>query len=126
MADKITLKNPIKVAGKVYRELTYDLNKINIDMFTRAEAIKLKLTTERGGGTALIPELDYSFHLALGMMAIIAENSDIDVDDMMRIEGQDVRKVQKIGQLFMLAPEESDLSNSGDTQELTQNTLGAV
>ena len=125
MSEKITLKNPLKVAGKTYKELTYDTNEISVDMFARAEAIKLKLTTERGGASALTPELDYSFQLGIGMMAIIASNPDICEDDLMRIKGQDARKIHKIGQLFMLASEESPQSNSDATQELTQNISDA-
>lgn len=125
MSEKITLKNPLKVAGKTYKELTYDTNKIDIPAFSAAEAIKLKLTTDRGGASALTPELDYSFQLGIGMMAIIAENPNIDSDDLMRLSGEDVRKVHKIGQLFMLASDESSQSSSDATQELTQNTSAA-
>ncbi len=85
--EKLTLSNPITINGKKVKTLTYDTGAITVGMFAEAEALKLRATTHKAGGSAGATELDYSMHLYLAMMAITAVNPDIDIADLERISG---------------------------------------
>ena len=80
--EKLTLSNPITINGKKVKTLTYDTGAITVGMFAEAEALKLRATTHKAGGSAGATELDYSMHLYLAMMAITAVNPDIDIADL--------------------------------------------
>lgn len=101
--DKLILSKPILINGKDVKELTYDTNAITVAHFTEAEARKLRATTVKAGGSAGAFELDYSLHVYLGMMAIIAVNPGIDVTDLERISGPDVTALMRIGRNFTTA-----------------------
>ena len=77
--EKLTLSNPITINGKKVKTLTYDTGAITVGLFAEAEALKLRATTHKAGGSAGATELDYSMHLYLAMMAITAVNPDIDI-----------------------------------------------
>ena len=117
--EKLILSNPIPINGKKIKEITYDTNGITVAMFAEAETRKLKATTAKGGGSAGAFELDYTLHLYLGMMAVIAVNSDIDVADLERLSGPDVMALMRIGRNFttsrLAAPSEE--SSSGELSE---------
>ena len=66
--EKLTLSNPITINGKKVKTLTYDTGAITVGMFAEAEALKLRATTHKAGGSAGATELDYSMHLYLAMM----------------------------------------------------------
>ena len=119
--EKLKLSAPIMINNKPVDTLTYDTSKITVGMFTEAEARKLKATTAKAGGSAGAFELDYSLHLYLGMMAVIAVNPEIDVTDLERISGPDVMELMRIGRNFTtsrsVAP--SGGSSSGEQSETT-------
>ena len=119
--EKLTLSNPITINGKNVKTLTYDTDAITVGMFDEAEALKLKATTHKSGGSAGAVELDYSMHTYLAMMAIIAVNPDIDVTDLERISGPDIMKLVRIGRNFTTtrsaAP--SEQNDSGSSPETT-------
>ena len=98
--EKLTLSNPITINGKKVKTLTYDTGAITVGMFAEAEALKLRATTHKAGGSAGATELDYSMHLYLAMMAITAVNPDIDIADLERISGPDVMELVRIGRNF--------------------------
>lgn len=98
--EKLTLSNPITINGKKVKTLTYDTGAITVGMFAEAEALKLRATTHKAGGSAGATELDYSMHLYLTMMAITAVNPDIDIADLERISGPDVMELVRIGRNF--------------------------
>ena len=118
--EKLTLSNPITSNGKKVKTLTYDTSAITVGRVAEAEALKLRATTHKAGGSAGATELDYSMHAYLAMMAIIAVNPDIDVTDLERISGPDVMELVRIGRNFTTsrsaAPsEQSDSESSPET-----------
>ena len=118
--EKLTLSNPITINGKKVKTLTYDTGAITVGMFAEAEALKLRATTHKAGGSAGATELDYSMHLYLAMMAITAVNTDIDIADLERISGPDVMELVRIGRNFTTtrsgAPsEQNDSESSSET-----------
>lgn len=121
--EKLTLSNPITINGKTVKELTYDTNAITVGMFAEAEARKLKATTAKGGGSAGAFELDYTLHVYLGMMAVIAVNGEIDVTDLERLSGPDVTALMRVGRNFttsrsaVASEENSSDEPSGTTAE---------
>lgn len=118
--ELLKLKTPIEINGKKVKELSYDPQKITVEMFADAEARKLRATTRKGGCTVAF-ELDYSFHLYLGFMAIIAVNQEIDVTDLERITGADIYAISRIGRTFILgtAGEASEDETSDEPSETT-------
>lgn len=106
--NQIKLKNPLLVNGKNLRLLTYDTDKITVEMFGDAEAHKLKATAKRGATSAGAFELDYTMHLYLGMMAVIAVNPEIDIADLERLTGVDMMEVMRVGRNFIAARSEED------------------
>lgn len=119
--EKLKLSAPIMINNKPVDTLTYDTSKITVGMFTEAEALKLKATTAKAGGSAGAFELDYSLHLYLGMMGVIAVNPEIDVTDLERISGPDVMALMRIGRNFTTSRsvEPSEESNSAEQSETT-------
>lgn len=110
----IKLKNPIMVAGSEVSELTYDFDKVTSDMFMEADVLAAAKATKMSQYTAVSPELDTSFHLQLGIQAVIAANPTWDVTDVSRIHGLDVYRVMKIGQGFMTAAVEEEDAKGSD------------
>ena len=123
--DKITLKKPITINGQEFRELTYNTDKITAGQFCEAEAYKF---ASSGGKPSMTTyEFDHGLHLYLGMMAIIAENPQIDVKDLERVTGFDMVKIARVGRNFILtgAGEDSAPSSSGELSETTQEPITA-
>ncbi|MBR5589679.1 MAG: hypothetical protein IKW41_05960 [Phascolarctobacterium sp.] len=118
--NTIKLLKPFKVNGKEVKELTYDTGKITAGQFCQAEVRRF----EAGGNKPSLTtyEFDHGLHLYLGMMAIVAENPQIDITDLERITGFDMIQIAKVGRNFILAGAGSDLdqSNSGDLSGTTQ------
>lgn len=125
MKNTLILDNPIMINGKEVGELTYDANEITALHFAEADAHRMLATSSRisGGkvGVNASAELDYTFHLYLGMMAVIAVNPDIDVADLERVKGDDARQLMGIGRNFMLgrSAEPSEESKSDEQSETT-------
>lgn len=113
--EKLKLGTPLIINGKQYKELTYDTSAITVTMFAEAEARKLRATTAKAGGSAGAFELDYTLHIYLGMMAVIAVNSEIDITDLERLSGYDVMALMRIGRNFTTSRlEETSEENSLD------------
>lgn len=119
MAGKIILNTPLMINGKEYKELTYDENLITVQQFCEADAQKFASAGNKL--TLATHEFDTGLHLYLGMYAIIAVNSEIDIKDLERIKGLDVIKLVNIGRNFIIAGAGavSDQSNADDLSEIT-------
>lgn len=119
--EKLKLNSPLLVNGKKLQELTYDTNAITVALFAEAEARKLRATTAKAGGSAGAFELDYTLHLYLGMMAVVAVNPEIDVTDLERLSGYDVMALMRIGRNFTTSRsvEPSAENSSGERSETT-------
>lgn len=106
MKNTLVLDNPILINGKTVTELDYDPNEITALQFADADAHRMLSTSSRNGkgssGFSNAAELDYTFHLYLGIMAVVAVNPEYDVSDLERAKGDDVRQLMGIGRNFML------------------------
>lgn len=113
--NELKLSTPLLVNGQKLETLSYDTNAITVAHFAEAEARKLKATTAKAGGLAGAAEMDYSMHLYLGMMAVVAINPKIDISDLERISGPDVMALMRIGRNFITSrSEELSEENSSD------------
>lgn len=110
----IKLANPIMVDGLKQRELSYDFDSITPDMFMEADVIAAGKAMQMKQVTATTPELDASFHLQLGIQAVIAANPTWDVTDVSRVRGRDVYRVMAVGRDFMTAAVGEDDEEGSD------------
>lgn len=111
--DKLTLIHPIEINGKQVKDLTYDIRAITVAQFAEAESKKLSSTSKGRAGAF---EVDYTLHLYLGMMAVIAVNPEIDVTDLERITGSDIMELMKIGRNFILGKSEEPSGESSSDE----------
>ena len=100
MKEIVTLRQPLEINGKKRKELSYDIEKITGDQFIEADARAHSKATQIGKVSLNVAETDTSFQLYLGFMAVIAENPDIDITDLERINGYDIMKFYRIGRNF--------------------------
>lgn len=123
----LVLDNPILINNETVKELTYDPQEITAEHFSIACAKSAALEKTKTL-TLKVKENDYSLHLYLGMMAVIAVNPTIDVSDLERIKGFDVLSLTNIGHFFTLRKlaVPSEESNSDEQSENTANTSTAA
>ena len=122
--NTLKLNHPIKINGSEVQELTYDTSLITPAQFCQAEQHKMEATGRQL--STQTTEFDHSFHLYLGMMAVIAVNPHIDVKDLERVRGFDMIQLARIGQNFTLVGSGgSQESNSGDASEATPESSEA-
>lgn len=121
--NTLVLDNPIKINNEMVKELTYDPQEITAEHFSIACAKSSALEKSKTI-TLKAKENDYSLHLYLGMMAIIAVNSHITVEDLERIKGFDVLSLTNIGTFFTLRKQAavSEATNSEKPSETTPDT----
>lgn len=120
MKNKIELRQPLLINGKEVKELTYDFNEIDCDGFSTAfsyASSKSLTAAQKGKPSAAIMEQDSSFHMYLGMMAIVAVNPDIDVADLERIKGYDIVQLSSLGRNFISGRSEEPLSQSNSEEQ---------
>ena len=111
MKQTLILDNPLLINGEKVEKLTYDTNEITALHFAEADAHRMLATSSRvsGGkvGVNATAELDYTLHLYLGMMAVIAVNPGYSVQDLERAKGDDTRQLMGIGRNFMFGKSEA-------------------
>lgn len=126
MKHTLELDHPLLINGKTYTELDYDAEEITAPLFAAADARRLLATTERVGGTKvgnnISAELDYSFHMYLGFAAVVAINPEIDMTDLERAKGDDVRQLMAIGRNFMLGRSGEKTSTDVESEEQSETT----
>lgn len=120
MRESIYLLKAIEINGKQYQNLSYDWDEITPGMFNKASALATS-SMRSGNANMNIMELDSALHMYLGMMAIIAVNPEIDVQDLERVKGMDVVKIVRIGRNFISrsAVESLEESNSDEPSDGT-------
>lgn len=118
--NTLILDNPIKINNVEVKELTYDPQEITAEMFSIACA-KSSALQKTNSVTLKFKENDHALHLYLGMMAIIAVNTHIDVSDLERIKGFDVLSLTNIGHFFTLR-REAAVSAESNSDEHSENT----
>ncbi len=124
MKKTLELANPFYITGERITKLEYDIDEITPALFAEAEAMKNKQTgsSRFQGGAAGTMELDYSFHLYLGMAAIIALNPLYSFEDLLQIKGKDTYALMGVGRSFMMPSEESKEDNSEEQSETMQES----
>lgn len=115
MKESIHLSKAIEINGKQYQNLTYDWDEITPGMFNRASALA-SAAIMTGNANMSIMELDSALHMYLGMMAIIAVNPEIDVQDLERVKGMDVVKIVRIGRNFISRSAGEDLEENNSDE----------
>lgn len=117
MKEILKLVHPITINGREVKEIPYDIEEITADMFIKAAGMANAKAREQGYSAITIAESDYNLHLCLGMMAVIAVDSSIDVADLQRMKGTDVNRLAQVGRNFTASnPEESSQQNSSEKQ----------
>ena len=81
MKNKIILSTPLEVNGKQLKELPYDYMEIDSEMFAKASALADDEARKNGAASLSPMEMDSRLHMYLGMMAVIAVDSSIDISD---------------------------------------------
>lgn len=127
MVKTIKLHNKLLINGTAVSKLNYDTDEITVEHFTKAEGMKAQSLQKQSGTMLVSPvaETDYSMHLYLGFMAIIAlaekEQKSIDINDLKRVKGHDLKKIMEVGRNFMLGSEEA-ATEKDDTTKSQENT----
>ncbi|MFR7829184.1 MAG: hypothetical protein ACLU23_05300 [Eubacterium sp.] len=127
MVKTIKLHNKLLINGTAVSELNYDTDEITVEHFAKAEGMKAQSLQKQSGTMLVSPvaETDYSMHLYLGFMAIIAlaekEQKSIDINDLKRVKGHDLKKIMEVGRNFMLGSEEV-ATEKDDTTKSQEST----
>lgn len=127
MVKTIKLHNKLLINGTAVSELNYDTDEITVEHFAKAEGMKAQSLQKQSGTMLVSPvaETDYSMHLYLGFMAIIAlaekEQKSIDINDLKRVKGHDLKKIMEVGRNFMLSSEEV-ATEKDDTTKSQEST----
>lgn len=119
MKNTLKLTNPIMINNEKVAELTYDTNEITAAMFSEAEARKKIAAGTKNVSITPTAEFDFSFHLYLGLAAVVAVNPDYDFTDVERVHGRDTVELMAIGRDFILKSERSEGSTSDEQSENT-------
>lgn len=126
MKNTLELDHPLLINGKTYTELDYDAEEISAPLFAEADARRLLATTARAAGTKMgnnvSAELDYTFHMYLGFAAVVAVNPEIDMSDLDRAKGDDVRQLMAIGRNFMLGRSATSASADAESENTSETT----
>ncbi len=116
MRGQIELRKPIAIDGKDVSILTYDTEKITVDLYLKA----INRAVAKGNGfTGANIKLDAGAQLMLGIYAVLAENQSYDVMDVERVSGSDMIKLVDVGTAFILGREDQTPEPSEQQSEPT-------
>ncbi|MCM1040424.1 MAG: early nodulin 20 (N-20) [Ruminococcus sp.] len=116
MKEIMRLRTPIEVNGKSVSTLEYDFEEITCELYTMASTYadaKTLLSNQQGRPSATVMEQNVSFHMYLGMMAILTVNPEIDITDLERIKGSDLIMITMLGRNFTIGRSAELLGQSG-------------
>lgn len=117
----ITLTSPLKVNGKDLTELTHDIGKITINDLAEIERERNKMLGPQAGTIFRVAQNDNLMHTLLGMHAVIKCNPEIDINDLLRLEGYDLCQMAMVGLRFFSKPATPDSKSSEKPQEDIQD-----
>jgi len=95
MKETLKLRKPLTINGKKVKELTYDFEEIDGNLWD--EAAQRSNKSDRNYNIAMY---DYIFHKNLFYAAVIAVNPEISWEDLDRITGFDIQSVANTGLFF--------------------------
>lgn len=116
MKGIIELNKAIRIDGTDVKELSYDTDKITVDLYLKAIN---RAVTQGNGITGANIKIDAGAQLVLGMYAVIADNPAYDITDVERITGADIMKVAMVGMAFTLGREDQTEEQSEAPSEVT-------
>ena len=116
MKGIIELNKAIRINGTDVKELSYDTDKITVDLYLKAIN---RAVTQGNGITGANIKIDAGAQLVLGMYAVIADNPAYDITDVERITGADIMKVAMVGMAFTLGREDQTEEQSEAPSEVT-------
>lgn len=116
MKGIIELNKAIRIDGTNVKELSYDTDKITVDLYLKAIN---RAVTQGNGITGANIKIDAGAQLVLGMYAVIADNPAYDITDVERITGADIMKVAMVGMAFTLGREDQTEEQSEAPSEVT-------
>ena len=118
MVDRIKLKHPIQIDGKLVHEITVNTDDITAALY--AEADTKKRIAAGTKNVAIVPavEFDFGFHPYIGFAAAIAANPGYTFEDLERVHGMDVIAFGEVGRNFLLQSEDAP-SKTSDEQSAT-------
>lgn len=120
---KLTLSHPIMVNGVERSEFMADPEAITVEQFDKIDA--LCAGGKRPDELAAMAEFDCTRHRYIAMMAICANDPEIDIEDLRRIRGvKDLEALRVIGRNFSLGGlgETSQANNSEKQSESIPTT----
>lgn len=97
--QKIKLVNPIKINGKETKELPFDTLTFGSKEHERAN----RMTATVNQGTPVAQETDYNYHMIVAKIIVeTSSQGEISVEDLERLRGVDLFKLQQEGRNFLL------------------------
>lgn len=120
-AGTIQLTTSLKVNGKDYTELKYDVGKITIEDLAEIEKERNEMLGSKAGAIFRVAQNDNLMHTLLGMHAIIKCNPEFDINDLKRLEGYDLYQMSTVGISFFSKPAIQESNDSEKPQEDTQD-----
>lgn len=126
MKGTIQLKIPVKIDGEAVDKLSYDTDKITMEMYCLAAN---RAIVKGGGPTGINAAIDAGMQLYLGAYAVVAQNPSYDVTDVERVKGPDIIQLMRVGLNFISGRDESEPEgfdgSSEGTRGSTTQTLSA-
>lgn len=117
MKTTIKLTNPVLIDGKSRSEFECDPEEITVDQFDKIEAL---CAAGRKPNELVMAEFDSTRHRYVAMMAIVAVNPDVDIEDLRRIKGvKDLEGLRDIGRNFTLGISEDELQEN-DSENMSE------
>ena len=129
MKKELKLNNPIEVNGKTLTSLEYDFNEITCELYTMASNYadaKTLRANQQGRPSAAVMEQNISFHMYIGMAAVMAVHPEIDVVDLERMKGIDLIQITQLGRNFTIGRSEEPLdqgSLEGQSEVTPESTI---
>ena len=94
MKGTVELKRPILIDGKEVKELSYDTDKISVELYLKA----VNAAMAKGNGiTGINIKVDAGVQLMIGLYSVVAENPAYDITDVERVTGADLMNFVDIG-----------------------------
>lgn len=117
MKKMIKLRNPIKVDGKLVKELPFDTDCYTMDEHKRAN--KKFLDQYQGG--MFLQETTPEYHLIVARILIEkSSGGSIMYEDLERLKGVDIFAVQGEGRSFLLGSEETSENSEEQSETIAE------
>lgn len=110
---EITLRKPIHILGTPTNTFKYDMDEIGWDLQDEIEQRYKMARKNDDASSQATQKFQPLFFRLTGIAAIVAVNPDLTMDDFRQLKGRDLDKVQRIGESFLIAPEDALYPENG-------------